>query len=119
MRRGLVVEQSPHGRPFGQQNTAALHGPHVFNSARFKSVSVFQASLLNLEKQDRSLWKALNPVGNGLFSTRQKRSGHFLPSGSLYCVSCTAALIRLPTRIGTITQLYARLLKENPTHSWS
>jgi RNA polymerase sigma factor (sigma-70 family) len=101
--------------PLGTKETAALFSLMLFNSARFKSRFSPEGELLDLEKQDRSLWeKDLIMLGCEYLKQSQADviSTYHLEA-SIACLHCTAATFE-QTDWGTITTLYSKLLHDNP-----
>jgi RNA polymerase sigma-70 factor (ECF subfamily) len=111
----LLLNKALMDAHLGNKHTAALHALMLFNSARFKSRFGTSGELLNLEKQDRSLWnKALIQLGNDfLHASKGEEVTSYHLEASIAYLHCVAHSFA-DTDWGTITQLYARLLNEHP-----
>ena len=101
--------------PFGNNDTAALFSLMLFNGARFKSRFSPHGELLDLEKQDRSLWeKDLIALGcEYLRSSQTDEISTYHIEASIACLHCSASTFN-ETDWKTITDLYLRLLNDNP-----
>ena len=101
--------------PFANNDSAALFSLMLFNSARFKSRFTADGELLDLEKQDRSLWeKDLIELGcKYLRSSQCEELSTYHIEASIACLHCSAKTFH-ETDWKTITGLYLRLLNGNP-----
>jgi RNA polymerase sigma-70 factor (ECF subfamily) len=97
-------------------DTAALYSLLLFNAARLSARLNNSGDLLDIEKQDRTLWdRDLIALGHYYFSRSQDQgeisSYHFEAAiAYLHCRAKSFADTDWPT----ITQLYTRLLQGNP-----
>lgn len=101
--------------PLGNSDTTALFSLMLFNSARFKSRFSAEGDLLDLEKQDRSLWeKDLISLGCEYLKRSQKEElSTYHLEAAIACLHCSARTSE-DTDWKTITTLYSKLLHNNP-----
>jgi RNA polymerase sigma-70 factor (ECF subfamily) len=101
--------------PFGNNDTAALFSLMLFNSARLNSRFSPDGELVDLEKQDRSLWeKDLIALGcEYLTRSQTDKISTYHIEASIACLHCSAKTFN-ETDWKTITDLYFRLLNDNP-----
>lgn len=98
----------------GNSETKALYAIMLFNSARFKSRFDASGQLLDLERQDRSLWNT-EFISLGADYLHRSRSDHLSTyhlEASIAFLHCTAKTFE-STEWKTITQLYEKLLHDN------
>jgi len=111
----LIMTKILHDSALRSKETSALYSLMLFNSARFKSRFDPAGELLDLENQDRSLWdKDLISLGCHFLNLSQDNviSSYHLEA-SIACLHCTARSFN-DTNWTAISNLYARLLHENP-----
>jgi len=100
--------------PLGTKETAALFSLMLFNSARFKSRFTSKGDLLDLEKQDRSLWEK-DLITLGCEYLKQSQSdviSSYHIEASIACLHCSATTFE-QTDWNTITSLYSKLLQDD------
>jgi RNA polymerase sigma-70 factor (ECF subfamily) len=95
--------------------TAALFSLMLFNAARFKARFSSDGDLIDLEKQDRSLWeKDLISLGcDYLTRSHSEVISTYHLEASIACLHCSAKTFE-ETDWKTITSLYSKLLHNNP-----
>jgi RNA polymerase sigma factor (sigma-70 family) len=100
--------------PLGNKDTAALFSLMLFNSARFKSRFSPTGELLDLEKQDRSLWEKDLIILGCEYLTRSQCDviSTYHLEASIACVHCSANCFE-ETDWNTIASLYSKLLNDN------
>jgi RNA polymerase sigma factor (sigma-70 family) len=98
----------------GDSETKALYALMLFNSARFKSRFDSSGQLLDLEKQNRSLWNTelILLAADYLQRSRGEHLSSYHLEASIAFLHCTAKSFE-STEWKTITQLYEKLLFDN------
>lgn len=111
----LLMNKALLESPLGNKETAALHALMLFNSARFKSRFGASRELLDLEKQDRALWDRdlILLARHFLNESRGQVISTYHLEASIAYLHCTAKSFD-STDWNAITNLYSRLLKDNP-----
>ncbi|HEX6224840.1 MAG TPA: sigma-70 family RNA polymerase sigma factor [Chryseolinea sp.] len=97
------------------KETNALYALMLFNAARFKARFGASGELLDLEKQDRSLWNTelILLATDFLVGARSNLLSSYHLEASIAFVHCTAKSFNT-TDWKTIRQLYEQLLRNNP-----
>lgn len=97
------------------KETLALHALMLFNSVRFKARFGFSGELLDLEKQDRSLWNQdlILLACDFLKRSQDEILSAYHLEASIACLHCTATSYEA-TDWKTITDLYAKLAQDKP-----
>lgn len=111
----LILNKSLLESSLANKETLALHALMLFNSARFKSRFSSSGELLELEKQDRSLWNKdlIFMAREFLKRSEDKTISSYHLEAAIACVHCTSESFE-STDWKTITGLYARLLNVHP-----
>jgi RNA polymerase sigma-70 factor (ECF subfamily) len=111
----LLMVKSLIDNQLGNAETKALYALMLFNSARFKSRFGTNGELLELEKQDRTLWnKELILLATDflLKSREETPSSYHLEASIAYIHSSAPSFTATDWR--TISKLYNKLLRDNP-----
>ena len=111
----LLLNQSILNSGIGINETAALQALMLFNIARFGSRFGLEGELIDLEKQDRSLWNSdlIQLACEFLASSRHNNLSSYHLEASIACLHATAENFQ-DTDWDTISQLYKQLLNNNP-----
>ncbi|MEJ0029944.1 MAG: sigma-70 family RNA polymerase sigma factor [Bacteroidota bacterium] len=111
----LILNKALLDSDIGTKETAALHSLMLFNCSRFDSRFDTHGDIVELEKQDRSLWnKDLIALGHEFLRRSEDinlTSYHF--EASIAYVHCIAADFK-STNWKLISKLYERLLERHP-----
>ncbi len=111
----LIMTKSLLDNHICSEDTAALYALLLFNTARLGARFMASGELIDLERQDRTLWKT-DLIALGSNYLRQSGRGNI---SSYHCeaaiayLHCTAKTFA-DTDWATISQIYATLLEDNP-----
>jgi RNA polymerase sigma factor (sigma-70 family) len=111
----LILNKSLMDVGLGDSEALALHALMLFNIARMRSRVGESGELLDLENQDRSKWnRDLILLANDFLKrSRSEQLSSYHIQASIAYMHCAAESFAV-TDWKTISQLYARLLHENP-----
>jgi RNA polymerase sigma factor (sigma-70 family) len=111
----LIMNKALLDSEIGAKDTAALHALMLFNCARFDSRFDANGMIIELEKQDRSLWnkQLIELAHNYLHQSGDNELSSYHFEASIAYLHCLAPDFQ-STRWTLIAKLYARLLEEQP-----
>lgn len=111
----LIMTRSLLDNHISNEDTAALYALLLFNAARLGARFTAAGELLDLEEQDRSLWNGDLIVLGSYYLNRSKTENiscyHY--ESTIAYLHCRAKCFE-DTDWATISQLYVKLLKDNP-----